>query len=149
VEVIYIATHKAFKFRIYPTQEQMVLINKTIGCCRFVFNFVLAKQKKEENYYFITEEMFQSGQLPVNNWKTNWFRANTAKTWLPQLKEHYAWLKEVDSISLQNAIEHVGDAYHRYYNEQNGAPKFEVRKIQRSPILRNRRMETSPSLAIK
>jgi putative transposase len=35
--------HKAFQFRIYPTKEQAILINKTIGCCRFVFNHFLAK----------------------------------------------------------------------------------------------------------
>ncbi|MTH53193.1 helix-turn-helix domain-containing protein, partial [Bacillus mangrovi] len=31
-------THKAYKFRIYPNKEQEILINKTIGCSRFVFN---------------------------------------------------------------------------------------------------------------
>ena len=35
--------HKAYKFRIYPTQEQAILINKSIGCSRFVFNHFLAK----------------------------------------------------------------------------------------------------------
>ncbi|MGB5822681.1 MAG: helix-turn-helix domain-containing protein, partial [Proteocatella sp.] len=35
--------HKAYKFRIYPTQEPAVLINKTIGCSRFVFNFSLSQ----------------------------------------------------------------------------------------------------------
>ncbi|VWX36345.1 hypothetical protein EXIGUO9Y_270257 [Exiguobacterium oxidotolerans] len=36
-------THKAYKFRIYPTKEQEILIAKTIGCSRFVFNHFLAK----------------------------------------------------------------------------------------------------------
>jgi putative transposase len=35
--------HKAFKFRIYPTKEQEILMNKTFGCCRFVFNHFLKK----------------------------------------------------------------------------------------------------------
>ncbi|MCT4793373.1 helix-turn-helix domain-containing protein, partial [Exiguobacterium artemiae] len=35
--------HKSYKFRIYPTKEQEILIVKTIGCSRFVFNHFLAK----------------------------------------------------------------------------------------------------------
>ncbi|MET3319475.1 UNVERIFIED_ORG: putative transposase, partial [Peribacillus simplex] len=38
--------NKAYKFQIYPTKEQLVLINKTIGCSRFVYNFFLGKQKE-------------------------------------------------------------------------------------------------------
>ena len=61
--------HKAYKFRIYPNQEQATLINKTIGCTRFVFNHFLGKQKDKDAYWYIAEEMVQNGQLPQNNWK--------------------------------------------------------------------------------
>ncbi|WP_028829886.1 helix-turn-helix domain-containing protein, partial [Proteocatella sphenisci] len=61
--------HKAYKFRIYPTQEQVVLINKTIGCSRFVFNFSLSQQKNEEHLWYLAEEMYQSGQLLFNKYK--------------------------------------------------------------------------------
>ncbi|HEY0827097.1 MAG TPA: IS200/IS605 family element RNA-guided endonuclease TnpB [Bacilli bacterium] len=120
--------HKAFKFRIYPTAEQKVLIHKTIGCCRFVFNFALAAQRKEEQYWHITQEMYQSGQLLSNEWRSKWFCSNTAKLGLPQLKKHYTWLKEVDSIALQASIEHLGDAYNRYYKKQSGKPAFKSKK---------------------
>ncbi len=56
---------KAFKFRIYPNQKQIELINKTIGCSRFVFNYFLAKQKQKDAYWYIAEEMKQNGQLPT------------------------------------------------------------------------------------
>ncbi|WP_415841337.1 helix-turn-helix domain-containing protein, partial [Paenibacillus alkaliterrae] len=42
--MIPIFVHKAYKFRIYPNKKQAILMNKTIGCTRFVFNFFLAKQ---------------------------------------------------------------------------------------------------------
>ena len=61
--------NKAYKFRIYPNKKQIELINKTIGCSRFVFNFFLGKQKEKDAYWYIVEEMVQNGQLPANNWK--------------------------------------------------------------------------------
>ncbi|WP_155726495.1 helix-turn-helix domain-containing protein, partial [Peribacillus simplex] len=61
--------NKAYKFRIYPTKEQLVLINKTIGCSRFVYNFFLGKQNEKDAYWNICEEMKQNSQLPSNEWK--------------------------------------------------------------------------------
>ncbi|MFE4435811.1 helix-turn-helix domain-containing protein, partial [Peribacillus butanolivorans] len=53
--------NKSYKFRIYPTKEQLVLINKTIGCSRFVYNFFLGKQKEKDASWYICEEMKQNG----------------------------------------------------------------------------------------
>lgn len=39
--------NKSYKFRIYPNKEQQELIQKTFGCCRFVFNYYLSKREKE------------------------------------------------------------------------------------------------------
>ena len=52
---------KTYKFRIYPTKKQEELINKTIGCCRFVFNFFIATQNRKEKMWYTVEEMFQQG----------------------------------------------------------------------------------------
>src|SRR3954462_10992247 len=93
--------NKAYKFRIYPNKKQTELINKTIGCSRFVFNFFVAKQKDKDAYWYIVEEMVQNGQLPVNNWKGEFFRKNESIKALVEVKEHYPFLKEVDSIALQ------------------------------------------------
>jgi putative transposase len=60
--------NKAFKFRIYPNKKQIELINKTIGCSRFVYNFFLGKQKEKDAYWYIVEEMRQNGQLQANSW---------------------------------------------------------------------------------
>jgi putative transposase len=83
--------HKAFKFRIYPTKEQVLLINKSIGCSRFVFNYFLAKWN---------EAYEQTGKGLTYNICANQ---------LTQLKKELEWLKEVDSTALQNALKHLDD----------------------------------------
>ncbi|WP_246040320.1 helix-turn-helix domain-containing protein [Ectobacillus funiculus] len=42
--------HKGYKFRIYPTEEQRILIHKTLGCCRYIWNLALGAQKKKDAY---------------------------------------------------------------------------------------------------
>jgi putative transposase len=59
--------NRAYKFRIYPNKKQIELINKTIGCSRFVFNFFLGKQKDKDAYWYIVEKMVQNGQLQARN----------------------------------------------------------------------------------
>ena len=108
--------NKAYKFRIYPNKEQRVLIAKTIGCSRFVFNHFLAK------------------------WDTTYKKTgkglsyNTCSAELTQLKkqEDTSWLKEVDSISLQSSLKNLADAYARFFKQQNKAPRFKSKsnKVQ-------------------
>jgi putative transposase len=121
---------KAFKFRIFPNEKQIELINKTIGCSRFVFNFFLAKQKEKDVYWYIAEEMKQNGQLPTNNWEGDYFNKYESVKAVRQLKEHYPFLKEVDSISLQKSVENLAESYQRYYKKQNKAPTFKSKKNQ-------------------
>ncbi|HJV30969.1 MAG TPA: IS200/IS605 family element RNA-guided endonuclease TnpB [Bacillales bacterium] len=120
--------HKAFRFRLYPTKEQEILIKKTIGCGRLVFNHFLGKQKLQDAYWYIVEEMVQNGQLPQNNWKGDHFKKFDTIKALPELKKYYPFLKEVDSIALQKSVENLGDAYDRYYKKQNKAPKYKSKK---------------------
>nr|WP_249310394.1 IS200/IS605 family element RNA-guided endonuclease TnpB [Bacillus sp. FJAT-49736] len=123
-----VLVNKSYKFRIYPNKRQIELINKTIGCSRFVFNFFLGKQKEKDSLWHICEEMKQSGQLPVNNWKGEFLnKYETVKT-LPELKKYYDFLKEVDSIALQKSIENLADSYDRYYKKQNKQPRFKSKK---------------------
>ncbi|KMY51056.1 IS200/IS605 family element RNA-guided endonuclease TnpB [Peribacillus loiseleuriae] len=120
--------NKSYKFRIYPNQKQINLIHQTIGCSRFVFNFFLAKQREKDAYWSITEEMRQNGQLPANNWKGNRLNKYETVKSLPELKKHYPFLKEVDSIALQKSVENLSDAYDRYYIKQNKQPRFKTKK---------------------
>ncbi|SQB38436.1 transposase [Clostridium perfringens] len=119
---------KAYKFRIYPTKKQAELINKTIGCCRFVFNYSLGVQKTKDNYWNIVEEMVQQGYFQENNWKGEFFnKANSIKD-IAKLKKSYDWLKEVDSIALQASVENLGAGYDKYYKKTGGIPKFKSKK---------------------
>ncbi|MBB3867751.1 putative transposase [Parageobacillus toebii NBRC 107807] len=102
--------HKAFKFRIYPTKEQEILINKTFGCCRFVFNHFL--EKWNETY----------GQTGKG------LTYNVCAKQLTQLKKELDWLKEVDSTALQNALKHLDDAFKRFFKKLNGLPRFKSKK---------------------
>lgn len=106
---------KAYKYRIYPDKEQEVLINKTIGCCRFVFNHYLAKRRFAYENYKISL-----------NYNSN---ANDLK-WL---KNQYPWLKEVDSISLQQTLKDLDQAYKNFFRRvkqdgEVGFPKFKSKK---------------------
>ncbi|BCU80688.1 transposase [Polycladomyces abyssicola] len=102
--------HKAFKFRIYPSKEQATLINKSIGCSRFVFNHFLAKWN---------DAYEQTGKG---------LTYNACSKQLTQLKKELEWLKEVDSTSLQNALKHLDDAFKRFFKKQNDRPRFKSRK---------------------
>jgi putative transposase len=127
-EVIPILVHKAYKFRIYPNKEQATLIIKTIGCTRFVFNFFLAKQLEKDAYWHIVEAMKQSGQLLSNEWKGEFFNKYEAIKGVRELKQHYPFLKEADSIALQKSLENLNDSYTRYYKKQNDKPRFKSKK---------------------
>ncbi|MFC0560248.1 IS200/IS605 family element RNA-guided endonuclease TnpB [Halalkalibacter alkalisediminis] len=119
---------KTYKYRIYPNQKQIELINKTIGCSRFVYNFFVGKQKDKDAYWYIVNEMVQNGQLLQNNWKGKFFNKNESIKAIRELKQNYPFLKEVDSIALQKSVENVNDSYTRYYKKQNGEPRFKSKK---------------------
>lgn len=104
---------KAFRFRLYPTKEQTVLINKTIGCSRFVYNYFLDKWN---TVYNITKKGLSY---------------NTCATQLPILKKEFNWLKEVDSTALQSSLRNMSQAYSRYFKKQNNKPVF---KSKLNPI---------------
>jgi len=103
-------TNKAYKFRIYPNQEQETLIAKTIGCSRFVFNYFLAKWN---NAYKETGKSLTY---------------NSCSAQLTQLKKELTWLKEVDSIAIQSSLKNLADAYSRFFKNQNNRPRFKSKK---------------------
>jgi len=98
--------YKAYKFRIYPTEEQKILINKTIGCTRFVYN----------HFFALWEDTYKTTGKGLSY--------NKCSAILPSLKKYHPWLEEVDSISLQSSIKSLQDAYNRFFAGQNGKPQF-------------------------
>jgi len=119
--------NKAYKFRIYPTTEQAVLIAKTIGCSRFVFNHFLGKWSKA---YQETGKGLSYGACSAE---------------LTMLKKELDWLKEPDKFSLQNALKHLADAYSRFYKKQNRTPKF---KSKKNPVQSYQTNFTNNNIAI-
>ena len=93
--------HKAYKFRLYPDKEQIVLIHKMFGCTRFVYNYCL--DLKRNNKYLTKFDLTKE---------------------LPKLKKEYSFLKEVDSMSLQNAITDLMIGFAKFEKHQGGYPRF-------------------------
>ncbi|WP_032544125.1 IS200/IS605 family element RNA-guided endonuclease TnpB [Clostridioides difficile] len=108
-----IAVKKAYKFRLYPNKKQQELINKTFGCCRFVYNKYLAKRI---DVYKNNKETFTYKQCSSD---------------LTNLKKELKWLKEPDKFSLQNALKDLDNAYKKFFKEKAGFPKFKSKKINR------------------
>lgn len=104
---------KAYKFRIYPNKQQEELINKTFGCCRFVYNKYLAKRI----------------DLYENNKETYSYKQCSSD--LTNLKKELVWLKEVDSTSLQSSLKDLETAYKKFFKEKSGFPKFKSKKTNR------------------
>ena len=98
---------KAYKYRIYPNNEQKVQIAKTFGCCRFVYNQTLAYRK----------EKYENSKESVTKTDCNNFCNR-------ELKRKYEWLKEVDKFALTNAVYNMDSAYQKFFKEHAGYPKF-------------------------
>lgn len=101
---------KSFKTEIDPTLEQKVKINKTIGTCRYVYNFYLAHNKE----LYSNGEKFMSGKS-FSLWLNNEYLPNNPE---------YAWIKEVSSKSVKKSIEDANIAFHKFFKHQSGFPKF-------------------------
>lgn len=97
---------KAFKYRIYPTKEQAVLLEKHFGCCRFIYN--LGLETKILNY---------SGN------KTNISGYDLMKQ-ITDLKKEYTWLSEVSIMALQHSIFDLEKAFLNFYNNKHQFPLF-------------------------
>mgnify|MGYP003764106455 CR=1 FL=1 len=107
---------RAYKYRLYPNKKQQELINKTIGCCRFVYNHYLAQRI----------ELYKTEQKSINY--------NACANDLKNLKKQYEWLREVDSISLQQTLKDLDLAYQNFFRrvkngeKEVGFPKFKSKK---------------------
>ena len=108
---------RAYKYRIYPTDEQKVLFAKTFGCCRFVYNWALnlkieayKLEKKSVAYKEVQDRM-------VN-----------------ELKKENQWLTEVNSQALLNSIRNLDTAYKNFFRDTHavGFPRFKSRKNRQS-----------------
>ena len=122
--------YKAYQFRLYPNQEQTILIAKTIGCSRFVFNHFL------------------------DLWNTTYAETgkglsyNACSAMLPKMKkeDETGWLKEVDSIALQSSLQHLADSFARFFRNQNDKPNF---KSKNNPVQSYTTKNVNNSIEVK
>jgi putative transposase len=105
--------YKAYKFRLYPNKKQEILINKTFGCVRFVYNKMLTEREKIYEQYKDNEEELKKQKFPAPT----------------KYRQEFEWLKEVDSLALWNAQINLRNAYNNYFRNKNiGFPKFKSKK---------------------
>ena len=98
--------YKAYKFRLYPNNKQIELIQKTFGCSRFVYNYYLGKKKM---LYEEKKESLSCFDMIKD---------------LKNLYIEYPFLKEVDSCSLRCSLFHLEDAFKRFNKGLGEYPKF-------------------------
>ena len=101
---------KSFKTEINPTEEQKVKIRKTIGACRYIYNFYLAHNKELHD----NGEKFMSGKS---------FSVWLNKEYLPKNPDKL-WMKEVSSKSVKRSIENGCVAFTRFFKHQSAFPNF-------------------------
>ena len=93
--------YKAYKFRLYPNDNQKILINKTFGCTRFIYNHFLNKCKEEK-----------------------FIKAYDMCKELKELVLDYPFLKEVDSMALRCSVFNLEDSYKNYFSKRSAYPSF-------------------------
>ena len=105
---------RAYKYRIYPTNEQQKILARTFGCTRFVYNWGLGERKKA----------YAETKKGINYTETS--RRLTA------LKGEYEWLKEVSSVPLQQCLRHLDKAYKNFFAGRARYPRFKRRHARQS-----------------
>lgn len=103
---------RAYKYKMRPTYKEKVLLNKSFGCCRFIYNWGLDKKieeykqnKKSVGYVELAHEL-----------------TKLKKT------EGYEWLQEVNNTSLQQSLRNLDAAFVRFFREKKGFPKFKSKR---------------------
>ena len=92
----------AYKFRIYPTDEQRIIINKNFGCSRFVYNYYLT---------YIKEHKYLNATACINHY-------------VKHLKREYPFLTEADSIIIRKTLFNLENAFKRFFSKQGGYPSY-------------------------
>ena len=106
-------TYKAYKLRIYPTNSQRELIEKTFGCTRYIYNNFLAERKNK----------YEESKTKVHVYEQ--------LKELTDLKREKEWLREIDSCALQACVYNLDDAFQKFF-KGNGYPKFRAKGVHES-----------------
>ncbi len=99
---------RAYRFRFYPSAEQEVILARTFGCTRFVYNYMLRLR---------TDAWFERGE------RIGYHATSAALTVLKKTPEH-AWLNEVSSVPVQQALRHLQTAFGNFFAKRAKYPSF-------------------------
>lgn len=102
---------ETYKFRLYPTKDQEVLLNKHFGSVRFIYNWALDYSQKK----YKTDGKY-----------LGWMSIATSEDF-KNLKKQKEWLKEINSQSICNSIAHLGRGFKNFFDGRAGFPKFKSR----------------------
>lgn len=107
---------RTYKYKLKPTNEQIVLLNKHFGSIRFVYNHFLNERKTE----------YETNKNSINYY-------DNAKS-LTELKkdDNYSWLKEINSQSLQDSLKNLETAYKNFFKFNKGFPRFKSKHRKNS-----------------
>lgn len=107
---------KSYKYKLLPSIEQSVLLNKHFGSIRFVYNHFLNKRKSE---------------YELNKNTLNYYDNAKSLTELKKLDD-YKWLNEINSQSLQYSLKSLDGAYQNFFKFKKGFPKFKSKHDKNS-----------------
>lgn len=107
---------KSYKFKILPTEEQKILLNKHFGSVRFVFNYFLHQKQQQYLATKTSDNYYKQAEL------------------LTQMKkqEEFKWLKEINSQTLQYNLNQLDDAFGRFFKGKSKFPKFKSKRGKNS-----------------
>jgi putative transposase len=101
---------KAYRYRLYPTEEQAAFLNRQFGCVRYVYNWGLA----------LATQTYQTQGQGLTRFQLD--------KRLTALKQDLPWLREVASQPLQQALVHLDKAFTRFFREKRGYPRFKTKR---------------------
>jgi len=107
---------RAYKYRFYPTPEQAVLLNRTFGCVRLVYNRALDARSRA---WAVDRQRTTYGQS--SSWLTDWKRT-----------DELAFLNEVSSVPLQQTLRHLQAGFTAFWDKRAGFPRFKSKRKSRA-----------------
>ncbi len=99
---------KAYKYRIYPTAEQVHILARTFGCCRYVYNWALRQR---------TDASYKDGERL-------YYEATAQRLTSLKKQADHVWLNDISSVPLQQSLRHLDTAFRNFFEGRAQYPKF-------------------------